>query len=513
MKIVTAEVMRSIDAEAINSGIPSLNLMERAGICLADKIKELFPPSRGKIIVIAGRGNNGGDGLVCARYLIEAGYDVEVDILDVRENLSPDSEANFERLAPICSNIRFLTDESALNLSIVRWTQAVCFVDAIFGTGLSKNITGFYANVIEEINKQSGVVVSADIPSGLLADTGLVLGVAIKAKFTVTFGFPKLGFFVGEGANYIGKFNVVDIGIPKDVSDKHPSPYNLTDPKEFESKLQKRSPNDHKGTYGHVLVIAGNSGKLGAGYLSSFSALKSGSGLVTYALPKYSFEKFDTKYSEIMPELILDNDRGYFVKESVNDVLKILDGKDAIALGPAIGTEKPTVEFVRNILPKIKAPVVLDADGLNCIAGHTDILKQRAGVTIITPHPGEMSRLLGIDTKIINEKRIQAAVKLAVQDKVIIVLKGHNTIMTDGKIVYINPTGNQGMATAGSGDVLTGIIASLLAQKVDPLWSAIIGVYVHGFAGDQAVKTTGERGLVASDIIKGLGVAWGEIGQ
>ena len=504
MKIVSSDLMQKIDSAAIASGIPSLILMEKAGKALADVVARQFEKSDGKIVVLVGRGNNGGDGLVSARYLINAGYDVDVEMTSQPEDLSPDAKANWEQLAAITTNIYNLKDNISPGTCGIRCAGAVCYIDALFGTGLSKPLTGIYEKIVNDINSQKGIIISADIPSGLSANKGIALGTAVRAKITVTFAFPKLGFFIGKGVEYAGKVEVVDIGIPKNISDRFVSPYELIDKTLVDKYLPERKQLDHKGTYGHVLVIAGNNAKLGAGYLASMSALRSGCGLVTYALPERAFEKFDTKYPEIMPVQVSDDKRGYFLEKSVSEIEKLVEDKDAVVLGPAVGLEKSTVAFVCKLISQINKPIILDADGLNVIAGKKDVFKYRKHPTVLTPHPKEMARLLGTDTKTVQENRLQSAKKLADETNGIVVLKGHNTLITDGKRMFVNPTGNSGMATAGSGDVLTGIIASFIAQGVEPLYSAVIGVYLHGLAGDVAVKETTERGMVASDIIKHL---------
>lgn len=476
MKLVTSSQMKALDKAAIEEyGIPSSDLMERAGKATADSVIKHFP-KKGGVAIVVGKGNNGGDGLVAARYLKSAGYDVSIFKADELDN------KHLEKLK-----------------------SAICIVDAIFGTGLSAEVKGKYKSAIDLINSLMRPVVSVDIPSGLSADTGNPLGVAIRAKFTVTFGLPKVGLYTNIGSEYAREVEIVDIGIPKELTDKLNSGYNLITPDLFAEYFGKRANDTNKGNYGHALVIGGSSGKIGAGLLSSRGALRIGTGLVSYALPNLAFVKFDTKSPEVMYEEIPDNGLGYLNKSALPVLNGLFQNKTAVALGPGIGTEEETKRIVTEIVKKVSLPLVIDADGLNCLVGNLNILGGKKTPVILTPHPGEMAKLAGISIKDIQADRIAVAKKFAKTHRVYLVLKGHRTVVAtpDGEI-FINPTGNPGMATAGMGDVLTGVIAGLLAQKIPTACAVIAGVYLHGLAGDICSEDIGERGLLASDVINAL---------
>ncbi len=506
MKLVNSQQIRSLDQAAIEKhSIPSLTLMERAGQGLADFISEKFSSTRGPIGILVGRGNNGGDGLVAARHLITKGYEVIVFLLAPVHDLSPDSGANWEQLFLLKPNFYEIDSVADLNNYYPKLASCVCLVDAIFGTGLSKNVRTPFQEVIELANSINRPIIACDIPSGLSADTGFVLGIAIKAKWTITFGLPKLGLYIGHGSSYAGSIKVIDIGFPKQEVKAIDSNFHLLGLENFPTFFQSREPTSHKGTFGHVLVLAGAENKLGAGYLASLASLRSGCGLVSYALPQKCFIRFDARYPEIMPLALSDRDRSHLHLDGLEEALRQSQDKTVVALGPAIGTHADTQAFVFEFIKRVRKPLVIDADGLNILAENLAAIDHRQAPTILTPHPGEMARLMGNEDVKKQENRIPLALKLATKHKCYVVLKGYNTIIaTPDSKVYINQTGNPGMATAGMGDVLTGIIAGFLAQGLSTKEAVLAGVYFHGLAGDIAVKLVGERGLVASDLIKAL---------
>ncbi|OGQ49418.1 MAG: hypothetical protein A3I09_03965 [Deltaproteobacteria bacterium RIFCSPLOWO2_02_FULL_47_10] len=502
MKLVTSSQMRALDEAAIKGGIPSLDLMERAGKGVAELVKKKFP-KKDIVSVVSGKGNNGGDGLVAARHLAKAGYNVQVYLLSPWSEFSPDARTNWERLAGL--NVSVHEDFSDVNIK-----KASCIVDAILGTGLTNDVTGRYRAAIEFINSLLKPVVSVDIPSGLSADTGEPLGVAIRAKYTVTFGLAKLGLFTGS--EYAREVTVIDIGIPEKLIKG--TGYNLVEPSLFAGFFGERPRQAHKGDFGHLLVIGGSTGKIGAGLLACRGGLRVGTGLVTYALPASAYVKFDTKSPEIMYEGLSDNGKGIIGKEAVSALRLLFQNKDAASLGPGIGTSDDTKKAVCEIIRKVSIPLVLDADGLNCLAGNMEALKDAKQPLVLTPHQGEMSRLTGLDIKEIKADRVGVAKSFAKKYHVYTVLKGHRTVTAtpDGNI-FINPTGNPGMASAGMGDVLTGVIGGLIAQKIPVETSVVAGVYLHGLAGDIASSEIGERGLVASDVINALPRAIETIGN
>lgn len=512
MKIVTADQMRALDRAAIEKEkIPSLTLMERAGASVATRAKELLGKKKGLVVIVAGKGNNGGDGLVAARHLIADGFDVRVIVLARASDLSADSKANFELLVPLTTHVICVSDTAELSTHIPFIASGALVIDAVLGTGLSDRVKGLYALAIDAMNTSSRPVISIDIPSGLSSDDGRVLGTAVRASVTVTLGLPKRGMFMNDGVNLCGKIFVADIGLPANEIEKIKASLEMIEPSMFAKYLIERDPSSHKGDYGHVAVFAGALGHLGAGYLTSLAALRSGAGLVTFALPEKAFTRFDARYPEIMCDAIPDDGAARFHPKGLDKAFETANGKSVVAIGPAIGTEKTTREFLNSFVKKVAAPIVIDADGLNLL--DIDSVRTRNKPTVLTPHPGEMARLLNTKTENIQLDRIKAATELAAKTGAYVILKGHDTIVAapDGWAA-INPTGNAGMATAGMGDALTGIVASFIAQKMPVKEACLAAVYVHGLAGDIAAESLTERALITSDVIGMLGKAMNTIG-
>ncbi len=505
MKLVTASQMQALDRAAIERyKIPSIELMERAGKGVADAVAKRFP-KKGVVAIVAGKGNNGGDGFVAARHLAKAGYKVRIYLLSPWTDLSPDARVNWDRLTEVKVSVAEAFGENDLKKHASEFEAASCVIDAIFGTGLSSEVKGKYKNAIDLINSLLKPVVAVDVPSGLSADTGVPLGAAVRAKLVVTLGLAKVGLVTNMGHEYAREVEVVDIGIPKEATDALHSGYHLITPDMFNSYFAPRRDDTHKGTYGHVLVIGGSSGKMGAGLLTGRGALRSGAGLVTYVLPAMAFVKFDIRSPEIMIEAIADGGRGYFIKNSLQELKGVLEGKDVVAIGPGIGTQDETKAAFLDVVKKASVPIVIDADGLNCLADSLGVIDGKKTPVILTPHPGELSRLTGAVVKDIQANRLQAAKGFAVKHKCHVVLKGHRTVIASPSgDVFINPTGNAGMATAGMGDVLTGVIASFLAQNLPVTEAVIAAVYLHGMAGDMAAEELGDRGLLASDVVNNL---------
>lgn len=502
MKLVTASQMRSLDKAATEKyGIVPLDLMERAGKGVADLVVRHFP-KRCKVIIFTGKGNNGGDGLVAAGYLVDYGYSVTICLLSPWTDFSPDARVNWDELAGKNVDIIDIVSESDLRKEHTRLSCADVVVDAIFGTGLSSEVTGKYRAVIEYINSLSKPVVAVDIPSGLSADTGQPLGVAVRARFTAALGALKVGLVTATGMEYAREVELIDIGIPAELLDNADTGYELVTPEMIAGFLPSRKRSSHKGDFGHLLVVAGSVGKIGAGLLSCRAALRVGAGLVTYALPETAYVKFDTKSPEVMYEGIADDGKGRFTRSSLPSLRALLQTRDVLAIGPGIGTDRDTAVAVSELVKRSLVPVIIDADGLNCIADTISVLDSHKGGIIMTPHPGEMSRLNGMPVKKIQTDRINVARTFARTHKLYLVLKGARTVIStpDGRI-YINPTGNPGMATAGTGDVLTGMIGGLIAQNMSIENAVVAAVYVHGLAGDIAAKEMTERGMIASDVI------------
>ncbi|MBU4485058.1 NAD(P)H-hydrate dehydratase [bacterium] len=505
MKLVTSKQMQALDQAAINNmGVPSLDLMENAGRGVAEEVRLSFPHQQNpNISIVVGKGNNGGDGLVAARYLIEWGYNVEIFLLGAPDSLSPDSVENLKKLKDKNPKIHVIdTFDDLKNLDgVLRNSNVV--VDAIFGTGLNAEVSGKYFEIIQYINRLHKPVIAVDIPSGLSADNGKPLGVAIKAAKTITFAVAKVGLVNAPGNEYAGELKVIDIGIPNELLEKAKFSYFLNTPEYFKKYFCKREAESHKGTYGHAVIVAGSFTKIGAGFLTSHSALRAGAGLATYILPEHAYTKFDARYPEIMCEPVVDKGKGHFIQESVSQLLSFAKDKNVVAIGPGIGVEKETQKFVLEVISRLSLPMVIDADGINCISGMLDVLRKRMADIVLTPHPGEMSRLTGLETKEIVENKIEISKKFAQVYQVYLVLKGNRTVIAtpDGK-VYINPTGNPGMATAGMGDALTGVIAGFVAQGIPFLDAILAAVYIHGLAGDMTAEESGDIGLITTDLIK-----------
>jgi ADP-dependent NAD(P)H-hydrate dehydratase / NAD(P)H-hydrate epimerase len=509
MKIVTAKEMQALDKETIGGhGVPGLHLMENAGRRVFDEIQRLSGGVRGKrATIIAGKGNNGGDGLVVARHLKRAGAAVSVYLLANEDEISPDARASLAAYKKIRGKFY---PKSSFDLSGLqtRLAESDLVVDAIFGTGLSSPVKGLAAEAISAINASSKPVVSIDLPSGINADTGDVMGVAVTAKLTVTLALPKLGLFLYPGADHVGLLKIVDIGIPEALVDRLRVRIELLTANQMADLLPRRPANSHKGTFGHTAVIAGSVGKTGAAVMASLSALRAGAGMVTLAVPESLEARLPSRPWEIMT-LPLPETADHTISLSAEKaLLQFLEGKAAAAIGPGLSAQAETQELVRNLIRQNEIPTVLDADGLNAFGEKAALLSQARAPLILTPHPGEMARLSGLSTEKIQRDRPEAAGQFSQEHRVHVVLKGARTVVADPSgLLSINPTGNPGMATAGTGDVLTGIIAGLLSQGLSAAGAAKLGVYLHGLAGDLAAAQRGPMGLIAGDLIEQIPAA------
>jgi len=515
MKIVTAEEMRLIDRTTLKDyGISGTVLMERAGLAVAMKIRELY--ERRRVIVLSGGGNNGGDGIVVARNLQEWGWNVKV-ILPSKENkLSPDCLKQFKiaKKAGVQIEFRDYVSDKDLHSALV--------VDAIFGTGLSKNVTGKIAKFISFINSSDVPVISVDIPSGISSDTGQVMGEAVRADYTVTFGLPKRGQLLYPGAEYTGKLFVEDIGFPEELIHSEKLRTELLEKKDVSLLIPERQRYSHKGDYGHVLVVAGSRGKTGAAFMAAKACLRAGAGLVTIGIPESLMDVFQSRVTEEMTLPLPDAGDGTLSSRALERILGFLSEKaDVLALGPGISVTDNTKKLIKEILMNSTTPAVIDADAINALEGNKQILKKTKAPVILTPHAGEMARLLqgskgssfavlrrmdqrvkGSEIRAIEKDRINTAIEFAKETGTYLALKGVPSVIAEPEgRAYINPTGNPGMASAGTGDVLTGMIAGLLGQDLNPMEASIFGVYMHGLAGDIAAKKIGEHSLIASDII------------
>ncbi len=510
MKIVTADEMREIDRTAIEEyGIPGLVLMERAGLAVALRIRELYTSK--KVVALCGGGNNGGDGLVAARNLFNWGYKVLVIMTAKKEGLSPDCALQFQIVKKMGIQAEF---RSTLSIKDI---HSSVVIDAVFGTGLARPVTGAFAGLFSFLNSADAPVVAVDMPSGISSDTGEILGqAAVMADCTVTFGLSKMGHFLYPGAEHTGKLFVEDIGFPACLLESDSIKTSLIGRETASALIPARPANSFKGDYGHVLVIAGSRGKTGAALMCGHAALRSGSGLVTLGVPESLAESFQCRVTEAMVLPLPDDGNGMMSLKALDSILRFAAEKiDVIAIGPGIGVSPATKQIMTELVLRSAVPMVIDADGMNSISASgrnaaevIDLLQKARAPIIFTPHPGEMARLI-YKPKITD--RLGMPVSFAVNSGSYLVLKGVPTIIAvpEGNI-FINTTGNPGMATAGAGDVLTGIIASLLGQGLNPADASALGVFIHGMAGDKAAKA-GAYSLIASDIINALPAVFMEL--
>jgi NAD(P)H-hydrate epimerase len=473
--------------------------------------------------VICGGGNNGGDGFVIARILHNQGRDVEVYLTAGPGKLKGDAKINYNAAKKFGVNIYPVKKFLAFGVS--RISRKWLIVDALLGTGLSKEVRSPFSDVINKVNRLSCPVVAVDIPSGISSDTGQVMGCAVKAQCTVTFGLPKRGHFLFPGAEYSGELFTEDIGFPNSLLRSDNIRVHSVQRSDAGALLLPRSKNSHKGTYGHVLLVAGSKGKTGAALMAAKACLRAGAGLVTIGIPESLVNAFQSRVTEEMILPLADKGDGTVSFSAADDILDFLRKRgNVLAIGPGLSVDKEISKLVRKLITESTVPIVVDADGLNAVAGKTSILRKSRAPVVLTPHAGEMGRLLkqrsavsgqrsGTDysrgdsgisgSDYMERDRIETAVSFAKENRVYLVLKGAPTItaIPDGRS-FINSSGNPGMSTAGTGDVLTGMISALLAQNLDARDASVLGVYLHGIAGDAVARQKGVRSLVASDIIK-----------
>ncbi|MCF0039570.1 NAD(P)H-hydrate dehydratase [Dyadobacter fanqingshengii] len=497
MKILNVKQIRALDAYTIeNEPVSSLDLMERASKAFVRWFCNQFVNTR-PVAVFCGKGNNGGDGLAIARILSTHSYDVQVFVIEYTENASADFQSNFTRLRDHLQPVSISADSAFPTLA----ANVIC-IDALLGSGLSRPAEGLLANIIHSLNALPNKIVSVDIASGLYADQANQKGdPIIEPNFTVSFQLPKLAFMMPQNAKFVGSWHIVDIGLNEDFINATDTPYHYTDKLTAEKLIKPRDKFSHKGTFGHALLMAGSYGKMGAAVLSGKACLRSGVGLLTMHIPVCGYDIIQISLPEAMA--VTDQDEKHL------SALTDLGSYSAIGIGPGLGKEPVTVNVVEKLLDFVnansgKAKLIIDADALNIISENRDLLNKLPENTVLTPHPKEFQRLAG-DSKDEFE-RLQSGIDFAKKYKVIICLKGANTavILANGE-VHFNSTGNPGMATGGTGDVLTGIVTSLLAQKYEPAEAAILAVYQHGLAGDRAAEVKGQSALIASDLVDSLG--------
>jgi hydroxyethylthiazole kinase-like uncharacterized protein yjeF len=501
MKLFACEQIKAIDKYTIDyEPIASVDLMERAAGQLFVWIRERYGISE-HFVIFAGPGNNGGDGLALARMLYENGYSVKVHYIKFTEKTSDDWELNLKRLENVTNvtiNILTITDQFPVISS------GEIIIDAIFGSGLARPVDGFPGEIIGQINQTDSVIISIDIPSGLFGEDNSMNSFEniVKADYTLSFQFPKLSFMFAENAPYLGEWFILPIGLDKNVIRKFSSPYIFLEDSDVRPLIKKRSKFDHKGNFGHGLLISGSFGKMGAAVLGARAAMRSGIGLLTCHVPSCGSVIIQSSVPEAM--IIADGSEN-FVSEIGNT-----DSFSAVGIGPGFGTDQLSQKAFFRLLTECKKPMVLDADALNILSLNKQWISLVPSNVVLTPHPKEFERIAG---KSLNGfEQLEKQIKFSQDHKCILVVKGaHTTISTPEGEVFFNSTGNPGMATAGCGDALTGIILSLLAQGFLPADAAVLGVYLHGTAGDIAALESCFESIIASDIINCIGKAFNKI--
>jgi NAD(P)H-hydrate epimerase len=507
MDVLTANRMREIDRQAIEEyGIPGVVLMENAGLQVVKAIRETEAKH---LVIVAGPGNNGGDGFVVARHLYQEKH-VSVWITAASENYRGDALINYRILQKLGVPCRDLREEGAISALQAELSHTQLVVDSMLGTGITRDVDSLYKQVIHTINNSGVPVIAVDIPSGVCADSGKILGTAIRATFTVTFALPKRGLLLFPGATCTGQLIVADIGIP-------PALLRGSDTELITAQLARRllpqRPSDaHKGTFGSLLLVAGSLGMSGAVVLSARAALRGGCGLIYAATPRSVQPTVAAQVAEAITVPLPENKMGRVLADSLYILREKWRNCQAVAVGPGMTQDEESLPVLAGILRECSLPVVLDADALNQLAKHPNLMDQRVAPAILTPHPGEAARLLDASVEEIQSDRLASVQAIAKRYRSIVVLKGAHTLIADplGHVAF-NITGNCGMATAGSGDVLTGIIAAMLAQGLTAFDAARLGVYLHGLAGDLAAQKVGETSLIAGDVTDHISDAYLEL--
>ena len=508
MRVLNTAQMREADRRTIHEiGIPSIVLMENAGRQAVAAMEAAFEDlAASHVAVLCGRGNNGGDGFVVARTLIQRGVETSVFLIGSVSEVQGDARINIEVLGRIGLTVVEITSAQDWELHFSEISECDVLVDAMLGTGFHGVLSGLLQTVVADINGLGVPVVAIDLPTGLSADAAEMEGDAIEASMTVTLAAPKIPLVFPPAESHAGDLVIADIGIPYPVIEELDGPYlELLTRERMRGIVPARASDSHKGDFGRVLIVAGSRGRTGAAHLAAIGALRSGAGLVTVATPRSCLPIIAAMGPEYMTEALDETVSGGIDFASLDRLFEL--DADVIAVGPGIGRDPATAAFVHGLLERAGVPVVLDADALNAFSGDPDRLMGRDGVdVIVTPHPGEMARLLGIPIEAVQVDRVEHARRFAASHRVHVVLKGHRTVIAgpDGR-TFVNLTGNAGMATGGTGDLLTGMIAAWVAQLLDAEAACKLAVYLHGTAGDLAEADEGEAALIASDIAGRLG--------
>jgi hydroxyethylthiazole kinase-like uncharacterized protein yjeF len=510
MKILSPERMKQYDDYAINTwGIPSAVLMENAGRSTYRLLKEEYLKGKKRLAICCGRGNNGGDGFVVARYAARDGFETTVFLTCEPGELKGDAALNMKLYHTLGGQMVAVQKSDDIKQGL---KEAGVVVDALFGTGLSKEVQGLEKAVIEEMNRSGRPIVAVDIPSGLDASRGVPVGTAVKAASTYTYGYAKIGQVLYPGAAYVGELTVVDISLPPAAEKELGTDGEVVDGDILRSFLKRRSPWAHKGSFGHALVISGSTGKTGAAAMTSSAALKIGAGLVTLAIPRSLNDIMEVKLTEVMTYPVEDHGKGYLTQDAFDEIAAFADDKDVIVIGPGLSTAEETMALVRKLYIELDKPFIVDADGITSFQGHEHLIRKKEGRAVFTPHPGELGRLLGMSPAEINADRWGIGHRFVEAHKINLVLKGaRTTTFGDDGSVFINPTGNASLAKGGSGDILTGFIGGLVSQGYTLLEAALLGVYLHGYIADSWVAKKSDMDLIAGDLLNGLGEALREI--
>jgi hydroxyethylthiazole kinase-like uncharacterized protein yjeF len=510
MRVLNATQMREADRRTIEEiGVPSLVLMENAGRQVVAAMEATFDDLATRhVAVLCGRGSHGGDGFVIARTLAQRDVECSVFLLGQVSDVRGDARVNLEILGRLGITVVEVVDAQAWELHYSEISRADLIVDAIFGTGLKTALSGLFETVVADVNSAAIPVVAVDLPSGLSADTHQVIGQAIEATLTVTMAAPKLPLALPPAEAYVGDLVIADIGIPARVIEEVEGPWlSLLTREKMRELVQGRAPEAHKGDFGRVLIVAGSTGKTGAAHLAAMGAMRSGAGLVTVAAPRSAIATIAGMAPAYMTEPLDETAGGAVDFSALDRVLEL--SADVIAVGPGLGTAPGTVAFVHGLVERAGVPLVIDADALNAFADEPERLLGRDGVDIIiTPHPGEMARLVGVPVEAVQADRVEMARDFAESHRVHVVLKGHRTIVAtpEGR-AFVNLTGNPGMATGGTGDVLTGMVGAWFAQLLDAEAAGKLAVYLHGLAGDLAEADEGEIAMISTDLVDRLGDA------
>ncbi|HKB07210.1 MAG TPA: NAD(P)H-hydrate dehydratase [Candidatus Polarisedimenticolia bacterium] len=505
MEILTSQQMRRIDRRAARSfGVPDIVLMENAGLRLFETLLRIDPDLKSRsLLLLCGKGNNGGDTFVLGRHLHNQGIPFVSLLFGRRRDVRGSAAINLRSLERLGRVPREVMGAAGWRSARAHLMTCDVIVDGILGTGLSRPLGGFLASVVEDVNQSRALVVAVDVPSGLSGDSHAIPGPCIRADHTVTFARPKVPHVLPPAEEMCGRLHLVDIGIPNEAVAAEQADLDLPRPEELATLLPRRRSDSHKGDYGHALVVAGSRGKGGAARLAALAALRAGCGLVTAAVPQGLQAGFVSRAMEVMTEGLPETPEGTLAESGIPRLLSLLEGKQAVAIGPGLTTHSQTRRLVRELVRRARVPVVLDADGVNAFTSDEGSLSGRKRPLVLTPHPGEMGRLLGTSSRDVQSRRLSLARDFARRHHCFLVLKGHRSLVaTPGGLVHINPTGNPGMATGGAGDVLTGLLAGLIAQGIDVSGATRLGVYLHGLAGDLAAAEVGEAPLIARDILQ-----------